>query len=112
MNVRWDDGLEALKLEALLRGKLPEDGLCPSCHGVEVHVFFHRHRPGWGGGWAWCSRCRRYLHATVAIPEWWENLASIPDGALAAVPSELDLHAEEIDVHVARLNARNSSGDG
>jgi hypothetical protein len=112
MSVGWDDGPEALKLEVILQGELPADGLCPSCHGVEVHVFFHRHRPGRGGGWAWCSRCRRFLHATVAVPEWWENIASIPAEALAGVPSELDLHAEEIDAHVARLKVRNSGSDG
>jgi hypothetical protein len=111
MNVHWDDGPEALKLEEMLRGELPESGLCPACKGREVHMFFHRRRPARGGGWAWCSRCRRYLHATVSVPDWWQNLASIPDAALASRPSELDRYAEQIDAHVSRLLADRARRD-
>lgn len=103
MSVAWDDGVEALRLEHLLSGDLPINRLCPCCRGTELHVFFHRHRDDRGGGWVWCSRCRRYLHATVVIPVWWENLDSVPEAALAGIPRELDRFSGEIDAHLSRL---------
>lgn len=112
MNVRWDDGAEALALEPLLRGSRPTDGRCPVCRGTEIHLFFHRHRDraDRGGGWVWCSRCRRFLHATVLVPQWWSNLDSVPESALAGIPELLDHHATEIDAHLARLKSANPSG--
>lgn len=105
MRVTWDDGAEALKLKSILRGELPLDRLCPCCKGEELHVFFHRHRSDTGGGWVWCSRCRRFLHATVAIPGWWQNLEVVPELALTGIPEELDRFSDEIDKHVAALQA-------
>jgi hypothetical protein len=106
--VTWDDGPTALKLEVLLAepSRLASDedrALCPCCGGQEVHVFFNRHRASRGGGWVWCSRCRRFLHATVEVPDWWQNLASVPDELLTARPEGLDTRSREIDDHLRSL---------
>jgi hypothetical protein len=108
--VAWDDGPNATKLERLLAEPtlLAIDdgdvrGLCPCCGGREIHVFFNRHRANRGGGWVWCSRCRRYLHATVEVPEWWSDLASLPVEVLTARPEGLDNYTQQIDEHLRAL---------
>jgi hypothetical protein len=109
--IPWDDGPEATRLEGVLSDPrfvaASEDRqLCPCCRGLEIHVFFNRHRADRGGGWVWCSRCRRYLHATVQVPSWWQNMQSIPEDILTAVPKGLDKFSDDIDEHLARLMAR------
>jgi hypothetical protein len=114
--VAWDDGPEATKLERLFTeaGLLSAGGdgwMCPCCRGSEVHVFFNRHRANRGGGWVWCSRCRRYLHATVEVPDWWQNLASVSDEVLAARPDGLDRCSRLIDEHLRSLLSRKDLDD-
>jgi hypothetical protein len=102
---RWDDSITADPLEDYIRSAEAEPvsrlpATCPICKYDRVHIYFRRHtNDGFGGGWVWCSHCRRFFHGRVKVPTWWVDATFLSDEALTAVPDDLDSAAAAIDRH-------------
>jgi hypothetical protein len=64
---------------------------CPSGDGGTLRYLFVRHGGSGehGGFWIWCHICRSYEHASVAVPEWWQEVA-VQGDQLAHDPGWLD----------------------
>ena len=83
---------------------------CPCCGAKAGHMFLTAYESSEiGGGWAWCSKCQAYCHASYRIPAWWKNMPSIPLEELFSCPDNLDEMNQSIDEWVnSLLNVRDT----
>lgn len=106
---KWYDG--PLEMQKLYRAVcIPEDNerapfRCPVCQGRQAHVYLHlcNDKTRRGGLWIWCSGCRRFMHGSVYVPEYWVNCPAVGFGRLTAVPVYLEDMKDSIDGHVNSL---------
>ena len=87
---------------------------CPCCGAKAGHMFLTAYESSEiGGGWAWCSKCQAYCHASYRIPAWWKNMPSIPLEELFSCPDNLDEMNQSIDEWVnSLLNVRDTQKKG
>ena len=111
----WTNDRSAEPLVARLDDLLTDPSLsmptgCPACHSsASLHVHANRFYEPMGGGWVWCSDCRRYSHDRRALPQWWVNNPSVGIELEASPPTELEERAAEIDAHWNTITAEGQS---
>lgn len=76
--------------------------ICPVCQSKGLHRYYQRGKKietaassdqyiARGAEWQWCSFCRSYEYAQVAVPGWWVPGLEIDGDELTAVPEILDM---------------------
>jgi hypothetical protein len=71
----------------------PTIDVCPSCHQAALRFFYLRgddDATSHGGMWVWCPACRRFMHLTAAVPDWWVDEADVAVEDLDPEPVWLD----------------------
>ncbi len=79
---------------------------CPRCKEKMLNFYIWRwdeKNPHRGGIWIWCSKCNSYYHATIRVPEWWENCSEIDTSQLTAIPKYLEENKEIVRTHLNKL---------
>ena len=100
----WDYDDRIAEMENTDSGTYPKK--CPVCGKDSIHMLMHRPKSGssTGGFWIWCSFCKKYSHASVAIPRWWRNFNGLEESQLYASPEfSMDENRIEIDRWVNQL---------
>lgn len=80
-------------------------GACPICGVRSLHRYYSVGPPlrlaqrgfvSRGGLWEWCSSCGSYEHASVLVPDWWENDLVVDETILTTEPDELQRSIERM----------------
>ncbi|MEM7595629.1 MAG: hypothetical protein AAF383_29690 [Cyanobacteria bacterium P01_A01_bin.83] len=75
--------------------------ICPICEHRKLHCYYHLNRYeekivdgrkyiGHGSLWQWCSNCRKYVHYSALVPEWWNDSLKVNVENLYHSPENID----------------------
>ena len=118
INLQWKDVPEEHLQEWMAIFYASQEGInlsspCPVCHNKDLHCYYYSTRSeekiidnrkyvARGDLWQWCSNCRKYVHYSAAVPEWWScdlkidpsNLQHDPE----AIEKALSVNSDEIGI--------------
>ena len=105
----WKDGNnDIFEVYKHLETKTKFPTKCPICKKNGAHVFMHIENVNSKRGalWIWCSECFVFAHATIYVPNYWENMLGVEEIKLAATPDYLEHIKLQIDEHVNHIMCR------
>lgn len=77
----------------------PVKAPCPSCTTEPLRYFYWRSgTPGRGGFWVWCTACRRFMHFSGSVPDWWPDEPLADVRRLTHQPDWLDRYWQQLEI--------------
>jgi hypothetical protein len=105
-NLQWEDVPDEYFSEWMAIFYASQEGInlsspCPVCGHKKLHCYYHptriaerisdgRKYVAHGDLWQWCSNCRKYVHASAFVPEWWSSNLKINLSELRHDPEAIE----------------------